>query len=197
MEYHQKIESNAGAWGKATATVDAAAVSVLSWLWLFNAYSRILDHVSKNGNLIRKEILTESPHSKLGVGIIKFPGGVDNRVFANLWTWREEANGSFSLALGSLEDFHDQGSVAARTARSLLETDPGAIAATRAYTKGEASRERNDDEAQIGANNSAQSDRPRTAGLHDTCRASSTPGCYLMCSLCTSRTICVLTHFWS
>ena len=137
VEYFQKPGlAPWGSWGKAVATVDASAARVLSWLWLFNAHNRVQDHVAKNGDLLRAEVLTESLRTKFGVGLIKFPGALDNRVFANLWTWAQEPDSSFVLALRSLEDYHDQSSAAAKEVLSLLGSDPGAVVATRAFTRG-------------------------------------------------------------
>jgi len=106
VEFYQKIEGNAGAWGKAVATIDASAARVFADRWCQNSHEyrkKLVDNVGPDA--LRKVILMEDSHSMLYVNLEKLPTPVSNRVFATWFTWRKEPDNSFLIALAPMEDF--------------------------------------------------------------------------------------------
>jgi hypothetical protein len=91
--------SGGSAWGKAVAVIDASAGIAFSNLWHNMSHERIQDHILKNGaHLLRREIVIPDSHSKIMMVTQKFPGALDNRIFSIVWSWRREADGTFTLA---------------------------------------------------------------------------------------------------
>jgi hypothetical protein len=132
---YQKKASGQSSWVKAVADVDVSALRTVSDLWNFMSYERIREHASKNGNLLRKEIVVPDSHSKIMMAMQKFPGTLDNRVFSALWCWRKEADESFTLAFIDSSEADQFGCGAAkRKADDIIGTD--ATKAVRGSTMG-------------------------------------------------------------
>ena len=49
VAYYQKIESDAKAWGKAVATIDAPKNEVFAFLWCLDCHERKVEHVKDEG----------------------------------------------------------------------------------------------------------------------------------------------------
>jgi len=95
VEYFQRISDSAGgataaAWGKATAIIDTAAPNVLGYLWFYNSYERLLKLKTKQEKeLLRSERVVDA-HSKIMLGMVKFPGNLADRVFPTYFCWSED-----------------------------------------------------------------------------------------------------------
>ena len=117
LEFYQKIEGNAGAWGKVVATIDASAARVFAERWMLNSYEKNMKHVEKEGlDALYKVVHIPNTHSMLVKNLVRFPSPISNRVFASWLTWRKEADDSFLIAVAPAEDFADESDDAAATA---------------------------------------------------------------------------------
>ena len=72
VEYFHRLRggsgaSTAAAWGKATTVIDAAAVTVFSYIWNYNSYERLRANDVKQKGRLREEIRLEK-HSKIMIG---------------------------------------------------------------------------------------------------------------------------------
>ena len=105
VTYYQKIEIKNNPWGKAFATVDVSAARVAAWLMSFMSYERIREHVSKNGDLLRRQINLPDQRGAVFLAVQKFPGALENRFFAIWWSWKREEDGSFVLAFADVDEF--------------------------------------------------------------------------------------------
>jgi len=109
VEYYQKVEGNAGVWGKAVATIDASAARVFADCWCLDSYEFGKDYVKESGpDALREIIRIPNTHSILVVNLLRFPSPVSNRVFATWFSWRKEPDDSFLVAFGPLEDYGDE-----------------------------------------------------------------------------------------
>jgi len=109
VEFYQKIEGNAGAWGKAVATIDASAARVFADRWCQNSHEHKKDHADYYGaDALRKVVHIKDSRSMLFVTIVKFPSPVSNRVFATWLTWWKEPDNSFLMALAPMDDYADE-----------------------------------------------------------------------------------------
>ena len=109
VSYYEKVEGNAGAWGKAVATVDVSATRMMADRWCLNSYENKKSHVERQGaDALREVAQTKDSHSMLSVVLVRFPNPVSNRVFATWFTWRKEPDDSFTIAFAPLEDFEDK-----------------------------------------------------------------------------------------
>jgi len=109
VEFYQKIEGNAGAWGKAVATIDASSARVFADRLCLNSHEHKKDHVDYYGaDALRKAVHMEDSHSVLFVNLVRFPSPVSNRVFATWFCWRKEPDNTFLLAFAPLEEYADQ-----------------------------------------------------------------------------------------
>ena len=109
MEFYQKVEGNAGAWGKAIATIDASAVRVFADRWCQNSHEHKTTNVEKQRpDTLRKVIHMKDSHSMLFVNLLQLPSPVSNRVFATWLTWRKEPDNSFFVAFAPLEEYANQ-----------------------------------------------------------------------------------------
>jgi len=109
VEFYQKVEGNAGAWGKAVATVDASAARVFADRWCQNSHEHKKKHAEKEGPDTLNEVFhVPNTHSMLLVNLLRLPNPVSNRVFAIWVTWRKEPDNTFLMAFGPMEDFADQ-----------------------------------------------------------------------------------------
>jgi hypothetical protein len=135
VSYFQKSVGGSSALGKSVARIDASAPRVVSYLTNSMSYERIFEHVKKNGNLMRKEIVIPSSHSKIMMTVQKFPGAIDNRLFSIVWTWRREPDGSFTIAFADTKE-GDAFGTPKTEADDILRTEKDAVAAVLASTKG-------------------------------------------------------------
>jgi len=109
VEFYQKVEGNAGAWGKAIATIDASAVRVFADRWCQNSHEHKTTNVEKQRpDTLRKVIHMKDSHSMLFVNLLHLPSPVSNRVFATWLTWRKEPDNSFLVAFAPLEGYANQ-----------------------------------------------------------------------------------------
>ena len=106
VEFYQKAKGNAGAWGKAVATIDASAARVFADRWCQNSHEHNKRHVEDAGaDSFRKMVRIKDSHSLLLVFITRLPNPVSNRVFATWFTWRKEPDNSFLIAFRPMEDY--------------------------------------------------------------------------------------------
>jgi len=106
VEFYQKVEGNAGAWGKAVATIDASAARVLANRWCLNRHENRKNYVERVGaDALRKVVHMKDSHSLIFVFLLRLPSPVSNRVFATWFTWRKEPDDSFLLAFAPMEDY--------------------------------------------------------------------------------------------
>ena len=87
-------------WGKATATIHAPSVIVLSYLWLFDSFEKKKIHQEESGNLVRD--VTYLPNSRISTSAIgkKFPS--TNRVFFSTNAWGKlDIDGGKCLVIAS------------------------------------------------------------------------------------------------
>jgi len=109
VEFYQKVEGNAGAWGKAVANIDASAARVFADRWCLNSHEHKKKDFDHSGaDTLRKAVHIEDSHSMIYVFILCLPSPVSNRVFATWLTWRKEPDNSFLVAFGSMEGYSDQ-----------------------------------------------------------------------------------------
>ena len=114
VEFYQKVEGNAGAWGKAVATVDASAARVFADRWCQNSHEYKKDHIDCYGaDALRKVVHIKDSRSMLLVFLLHLPSPVSNRVFATWLTWQKEPDDSFLVAFGPMEDYADESDNAA------------------------------------------------------------------------------------
>lgn len=100
-------------WGKVVGHVDASADVVIAYLWDFMSYGRTRTFYEENGNLLRYEKALENSRSKIMAASKKFPKGVENRFFKNVWVWdRQRPSGggdgdyfAYTLAFGPAEEY--------------------------------------------------------------------------------------------
>ena len=105
VEFYQKIEGNAGAWGKAVATIDASAARVFAYRWCLSSHEHKKNHVEGAGtDDIQKVVRMKDSHTMLYVNLVRFPSPISNRVFAAWFCWRKEPDNSFLVAFGPMED---------------------------------------------------------------------------------------------
>jgi len=108
LEFYQKIENNAGGWGKAVATIDASAARLFADCWCLDSYEFRMDYVKESGpDALREIVHIPNTHSMLVVNLLRLPSPVSNRVFATWLSWRKEPDDSFLVAFGPLEDYGD------------------------------------------------------------------------------------------
>jgi len=106
VEFYQKNEGNAGAWGKAVATIDASAARVFADRWCQNSHEHMKNNVEKDGaDALLKVVRMKDSHSMLLVFLLRLPRPVSNRVFATWLTWRKEPDNSFLMAFAPMEDY--------------------------------------------------------------------------------------------
>ena len=88
-------------WGKGVAQVDTTAELALGWLWTFLSYERTRAHTSAAKNLPRSEADIENSRSKIMTGAKKFPKGLGDRIFENIWVWdkMQESSGAYYYVL--------------------------------------------------------------------------------------------------
>ena len=109
MEFYQKVEGNAGAWGKVVATIDASAARVFVDSWCQNSHENWKNHVEEAGaDALRKVVHVEDSRSMFFVNLLRLPSPVSNRVYATWFTWRKEPDNTFLLAFAPLEGYADQ-----------------------------------------------------------------------------------------
>ena len=135
VEFFRKLEAGESAWGKAKGTVDTSSNQVFAWLWHFMSYERLEEHRAKNGDLLRREILVPGSHSKIMIGMQKFPGGLANRIFSIWWTWIRYEDGTIVLAFADMNEY-DAESPAVKAAADLISADAAASKAVRGSTRG-------------------------------------------------------------
>jgi len=105
VSYHHKLESKAGAFGKAVATIDASAARVAAWLLCFMSYERIDEHIRKNGRLMRRQFHLSDQRGSVFLAVQKFPGALENRFFAIWWSWKREDDGTYILAFADVDEY--------------------------------------------------------------------------------------------
>jgi len=109
VEFYEKVEGNAGAWGKAVAIIDASAARFFADRWCQNSHEHKKKDVEKQGaNAFRKVVHTEDSHSMIYLTLVRLPSPISNRVFATWLTWRKEPDNSFLVAFAPLEEYADQ-----------------------------------------------------------------------------------------
>jgi hypothetical protein len=92
-------------YNKIIAIMDVSAADVLARCWFFMSYENVREHRGRHGTLLRKEIPVPSSRSKITLSVQYIKTGLDNRVFPAIWCWREEGDGSFTLAFGELDEY--------------------------------------------------------------------------------------------
>jgi len=108
VEFYQKFESNAGAWGKAVATIDASAVRVFADKWCLDSFAQGRKHVKEEGSdALFSVVRVPNSRSMLYVNLVRI-GMVSDRVFATWFSWRQEEDGSFVMAWAPLEDYAEE-----------------------------------------------------------------------------------------
>jgi hypothetical protein len=100
VETFRCAQAGFAVWVKAIGTIDTSAAKVIAWVWFLMSNERNLEHVKKvgNGNLPRMEIEVPNCRSKFQITGVKLPGAISNRLFASLWTWRKEDDGTLVIA---------------------------------------------------------------------------------------------------
>ena len=117
MKFYQKIEGNAGAWGKVVATIDASAARVFADRWCQNSHEHKKVYVDYYGaDVLYKVVHIKDSHSMIFVNLLRLPSPVSNRVVATWFTWRKEPDNSFIVALAPMEDYADESDDAAAIA---------------------------------------------------------------------------------
>ena len=72
-----------------------------------------------------------SPHSKIMITAMKFPGSLDDRVFAAYWAWRVDSNSEVVMSFGDIANPADLAA-----ANAIIEADPRASRSIRGATRG-------------------------------------------------------------
>jgi len=73
-EFYQKIEGNAGAWGKAVATIDASAARAFADRWCLNSHEYKKEYAEEAGaDAFRKVVNVEDSHSMILVFLARLP----------------------------------------------------------------------------------------------------------------------------
>ena len=108
VEFYQKVESDAGAWGKAVATIDASAARVFAVRWCQSSYYAKQIYAEVEGPDTLRKVVQTSSHSMLLVSLLHLPSPVSNRVFATWFTWRKEPDNALLIAFGPMEGYADQ-----------------------------------------------------------------------------------------
>ena len=105
VEYFHKTADNA-TWGKAVATVDASATSVLAYQRTLSSYRTMQNHIKSEGAAALWRVV-DVPNSRslFYVNMVRLGLGVSHRVFGTWFSWREEADGSFLLAFAPLDEY--------------------------------------------------------------------------------------------
>ena len=111
VSYFQKIEGDsssldASAFGKAVATIDASALYVLSFLWALDNYDKAIEHVKREGpSALSKCLVISDSHSIIYINLVHLGLGVSDRIFATMFSWREEPDGSYVFAFAPVEEY--------------------------------------------------------------------------------------------
>ena len=89
-------------WGKAAATIHASSEIVLSYLWLLDSHKRTMQHIRKNGKLIRRVVYLPNTRTQLSDIGKEFPGIATNRLFSmrSVWGKVEDDDGSLLVIAG-------------------------------------------------------------------------------------------------
>jgi len=108
VEFFQKSENNAGAWGKAVATIDASAARVFAGVWCLNSHGakrEYSDYYGSNNALRRVIHIRPNSHSMIYVNLVPLGMAISDRVFATWFCWRKEPDNSFVITWTPLEDY--------------------------------------------------------------------------------------------
>jgi len=107
VEFFQKSENNAGAWGKAVATIDASAARVFAGVWCLNSHGAKREYSDYYGsNALRRVIhIRPNSHSMIYVNLVPLGMAISDRVFATWFCWRKEPDNSFVITWTPLEDY--------------------------------------------------------------------------------------------
>jgi len=136
VEFYQKVEGNAGLWGKAVSTIDASAARVFADMWCKNSHENRKNYVEKQGpDALSKAVHMEDSHSMLLVNLVRLPSPVSNRVFSTWFTWRKEPDNSFLVAYGPMSDYKRFNSSTVDINKAL-EADAAASKAIRGTVRG-------------------------------------------------------------
>jgi len=121
VHYFQKIESDARAWGKAVATVDAPAATVLSYIYCLDSYENMNIFLKREGSSSRRKVLrVPSSRSLLTLFERKLGLGLTPRIFAMWFTYDRLPDGSYLMAFADLKEYKEFNS-ATVTANNLLQ----------------------------------------------------------------------------
>jgi hypothetical protein len=101
VSYFLALSTGESAWGKAEGDVDVSAARVLAYLWHYESYERTKPKVTND--LLHMAVGVPDSHSMFQLVEFKIPLAT-NRVWACMWTWRQEANDDFLVALTSIQD---------------------------------------------------------------------------------------------
>jgi hypothetical protein len=144
INFYEKTEDADGTtltYSKIVAIMDVSAADLLARCWFFMSYENVHEHRARHGNLLRKEISVPSSHSKITLSVQRIKTGLDNRVFPAIWCWREEGDGSLTLAFGELDEYSHLPSdtaagAAVSEARGVLEKSLDAAKSEMASSRG-------------------------------------------------------------
>ena len=121
ISYFQNLQSNAGAWGKAVATIDASAARVFADRWCQHTHEHGKKHVERQGQDALRKVVQVDSRSMLYANLVRLPSPVSNRVFTTWLTWRKEPDNSFIIAFTPLEDYADESDDAAATTNFMAK----------------------------------------------------------------------------
>ena len=109
VDYYQRTEGNAVAWGKAVSIADVSAARVLADRFCLRCHEHQTEHFEKEGaDSLYRAVYYPNSRSMLLVNLVRLPSPVSNRVFATWFTWRKEPDGSFVMAFAPMDGFADQ-----------------------------------------------------------------------------------------
>ena len=129
VDYFQKIEGDAGVWGKAVATIDTSHTHVFSYLWNQHSHENTARNVAQEGpDALRKVVFVPDSRSMLNAFIVTFGLGVSSRIFTTWFVWSQQPDKSFIIAFAPMTDFNRTNSSTAEVNNALSSDATAAVA---------------------------------------------------------------------
>ena len=136
VAYFQKIDDDSSAWDKAVTTVDASHTHVFSYLWNQHSYERTKRNVGREGpDALRKVVFVPDSHSVLTVFVMNLGLALSKRVFSTWLVWRQDPDGSFTIAFAPMSYYKRLNSARAEI-DNAIESDAAAAEAICGSVKG-------------------------------------------------------------
>jgi hypothetical protein len=105
VSYFRHAAAGTSSWGKATASVDASAAHVLSWLLAFGSNERRREHAERNPGMLKMSEAVPGSRSSFQVAGRRLPPGAGDRLFAVWCVWDIEEGGECVMGMAPYEDY--------------------------------------------------------------------------------------------